>query len=382
MCEWCDSNSKRSIAGKSVREYRKRHQDQEQWRLYVCTDLQATLIFNMCNAGVTPNSDLSPEKDLGKDLWSYSTLDVRYDYNFKKVLRKKYLDRAKSLVREIVKFGAFNTRQNGGSTVYLWDTHIVNNHFDSVRSVKVWLQFSRAQARAQHEHQQLPLDDVAAPLTPRRRNRPSAFTTPQTSRTGFFPTTPTSASSTIEQTMNELHIGNRAMNAVMRGMGIQSSPTFSRTGMAGLSLDDPSPTPSTPRTPLSPRYTTAPLSLNFNSISSPRQMSDESPVNLQTHDPTAAIAMELLKQQLPREEGEAGGLFPVDCQNTLPPPVPFQTRPTMQAESVEDCPKSPMSIRFGRSARSLFAGPQFTTFRKVAVEDDEEEQGDRKMGGL
>ncbi|KAF5016820.1 hypothetical protein F66182_11374 [Fusarium sp. NRRL 66182] len=356
----------------------------------------------MCNAGVTPNShaSLREDQELGKNLWARSSLDCRYDYNFKKVLKKKYLDRAKSLLLEIAKFGAFNKRQNGEATVYLWNTSIVDEHFGSARSIKIWLEMSRAQARARHSE--------ATVQTPRRRDRTTrpTFGTPQTPptwRTSFIlPSTPTSASSAIDDAMQELRIGAKRVGTIQSIMNGPSSPTsppspvFPRTGLAFGDGSLPN-SPLTRRTPVNRRPPTSeawnltPVPLNFNSMDSPAWRVNE-PAIISTSQ-----QMQLLQQQLgqhPHSEQQQrpGGLLPINYQMTLPPssppsitpsmppPVPFATRPLPPETDpkLEDA-RPRISVRFGYAGHVPLSSSRFTTYRNAFVEDEPGDEDDKMM---
>ncbi|KAH7228640.1 hypothetical protein B0J15DRAFT_577359 [Fusarium solani] len=87
MCQHCRSNSARYIAGHGVRQYRDSFLNGEEWRLKLCTNLQAILLLNLCDHKITPETMIRHDKDLRNYLWSRSGLDFRYDHNFGSVLR-------------------------------------------------------------------------------------------------------------------------------------------------------------------------------------------------------------------------------------------------------------------------------------------------------
>ncbi|KAF4951263.1 hypothetical protein FSARC_12962 [Fusarium sarcochroum] len=341
MCQECASNGKRTIAGYSVREYCTSWRNHEQWRLRLCIELQATLIFNMCNAGVTPNTRFRDDQDIGHDLWALSTLDIHYDYNFKKELRKKYLERAKSLLQEMVKFSAFAIRRNGRDTVYLWNTVVVEQHFGSVRSVAIWLESNRAQARSRHEQAEQNMSprsqtDTRPPMTPRRRERFSSLASPRTTtapRTPttprfFVPSTPTSgAVSGTEGAMHELEIGTRAVNKAMTMMNMTSMPAMassapaSALSLAGLSLRDASQ----PGSPMSPRTPSA--GWNFGSIQPTSPMTPRPPTsagwNFGAFQPASPMS-----PHTPRSPTSGGW-------NTAPVPLDFNRPPPTFAQDLK-----------------------------------------------
>ncbi|RSL45041.1 hypothetical protein CEP54_014432 [Fusarium duplospermum] len=165
MCQHCRSNSARYIAGHAVREYRDRFLNGEEWRLKLCTNLQAILLTNLCDLKITPDTAIRHNKDLRNSLWSRSGLDFRYDHNFGSVLRTKYADKAQSLLSEINKWDAFIVVQSGDQKVYYWNTDILIRHSNSVDQVARWIEDKRAQARASSWYNASPLNSYNATIS-------------------------------------------------------------------------------------------------------------------------------------------------------------------------------------------------------------------------
>ncbi|RTE69800.1 hypothetical protein BHE90_015821 [Fusarium euwallaceae] len=235
MCQHCRSNTARYIAGHAVREYRERFLNGEEWRLKLCTNLQAILLINLCDLKITPDTAIRHNKDLRNSLWSRSGLDFRYDHNFGSVLRTKYADKAQSLLSEINKWDAFIVVQSGDQKLYYWNTDILIRHFNSVDQVARWIEDKRAQARARYEHQ------VPSTPGPIRRRRVTL--------SDHHGTGPTSSPYYRAPEISRQHRRGFSLTEARGTMPPPSTPTTPRfrTNMqlAGYSLQ-PQPQPSSP----------------------------------------------------------------------------------------------------------------------------------------
>ncbi|KAH7232773.1 hypothetical protein BKA59DRAFT_460238 [Fusarium tricinctum] len=209
-----------SIAGYLVKDYRHKYRSAEQWRLKLCTDLQAHLLVNLCNLKITPDVKLRRDDAVAKALWEESGPDSDYDYRFNLLNGK----------------------------VFHWNTTILQKYLSTQTNAKRWIENRRQQARSQYRHTAPttpPLtsrlcrhhnthvhvpENLPYPATP--HNGPARYATAQSTpkhpslSSPLFapPSTPNKTPTSINELVNQWATGETACDKTIKELNISPVP--------------------------------------------------------------------------------------------------------------------------------------------------------------
>ncbi|KAF7563306.1 hypothetical protein G7046_g837 [Stylonectria norvegica] len=261
MCEGCYQNGPNSLAGVDVAFYEEKLDRKERFRIRLCQELQAGLLFSLNKHGQTPENDIRNNSQLSQRLWEEAGLDFQYRYGLAKTLKAKFADKAEMLLKQIISWGAF-VKLDGAR--WVWNDIVVSRFFATERGVQQWMDVQKTPTSTT-------VDQSTTPATPsnrshhrlptQRSSRPSPYNEPTTptapvatrqplSRPNFqsrstihqvsdsspaatssysVPTTPLSGRFVNDPTLEGYILGERTLMESMQSLNLALSPPSSPT---------------------------------------------------------------------------------------------------------------------------------------------------------
>ncbi|KAF7562933.1 hypothetical protein G7046_g1202 [Stylonectria norvegica] len=147
MCEECSNNGPKSIAGVPIEYYNDRITNNERYRLKLCPYLQSQLLFHLCKRNKTPEDNVRADGTLAWQLWKDCGLNFKYEHTLGPVLRVRFMEKAKELLKEADRWGAFKPVGNGKARRLLWNNAVVGRHFAKARDVALWMDAKKSHGR-------------------------------------------------------------------------------------------------------------------------------------------------------------------------------------------------------------------------------------------